>query len=252
MVSFNNLISKLVPALPKAITYQFAKKYVAGIDKESAFKTIKLLNRNGYLVTLDILGEHTRTSDVANKITNQYIDLYNEINNRTLDCNISLKPSHIGADVDIDLYNKNLRRIINASDSYGNFLRIDMESSKYTELTVESYLEERKNTKNVGTVFQAYLYRSYDDIISIDKENFNFRLCKGIYKESDEISITSKLDVNINYLKILRYAFKNNIYVGIATHDRELLVEIHKLISELNPSKDNFEFQVLYGVPIPT
>ena len=250
MISFNSLISKLIPFFPKAITYQFAKRYVAGTNKNSAFKAIESLNNDGYLVTLDILGEHTKNIETANKITQQYIDLYNEINTRNLNCNISLKPSHIGADIDKVSYNTNLSKIINTSSQFNNFLRIDMESSKYTDFTIQSFLEEREKTHNIGTVFQAYLYRTYNDIIKLNKENLNFRLCKGIYKESDEICINDRTQINDNYLKILRYAFENNIYVGIATHDTTLLNSIHNLINELTPSKDLFEFQVLYGVPM--
>ena len=144
MFSFNTLISKLIPFFPKVITYQFAKRYVAGTSKTSAFKTIESLNKNGYLVTLDILGEHTKDFDTANDITKQYIDLYHEINKRKLNCNISIKPSHIGADIDIDTYNTNLKQIITTSNQFNNFLRIDMESSKYTDFTIKSFLEQRK------------------------------------------------------------------------------------------------------------
>ena len=250
MISFNTLVSKLIPLFPKALTYQFAKKYVAGIDKHSAFKTIHSLNHDGYLVTLDILGEHVKDIKEANRISDNYIDLYKEIDHRNLNCNISLKPSHIGADIDKKTYRKNLVRILDIASKYNNFLRIDMESSKYTDFTIESFIEKRQKNKNIGTVFQAYLYRTYQDIIQLDKENLNFRLCKGIYKESDEICINDRIKINDNYLKILRYAFENKIYVGIATHDIILLDLIYKLIDELNPQKDNFEFQVLYGVPM--
>ena len=250
MIFFNSLISKFIPLFPKTIAYQIAKRYVAGTNKESAFKAIQTLNNNGYLVTLDILGEHTKELETANNISEQYIDLYNEINNRNLDCNISLKPSHIGSDISKDIYNRNLNKIIATSDRFNNFLRIDMESSKYTDLTIKSFIEQRERTNNIGTVFQAYLYRTYNDILNLDKTNLNFRLCKGIYKESDDICINNRSKINENYLKILRYAFENNIYIGIATHDTILLDSIHNLINELAPSKDRFEFQVLYGVPM--
>ena len=168
MISFNTLISKIIPFFPKALTYQFAKRYVAGTNKESALKAIQTLNDDGYLVTLDILGEHTKDLEAANNITSQYIDLYNEINNRNLNCNISLKPSHIGADLSKDIYNTNLNKIIAISYRLNNFLRIDMESSKYTDFTIQSFTEQRKRTDNIGTVFQAYLYRTYNDILKLE------------------------------------------------------------------------------------
>tara|TARA_B110001454_G_C12710010_1_gene430310 strand:+ start:417 stop:1316 length:900 start_codon:yes stop_codon:yes gene_type:complete len=250
MISFNTLISRFIPFLPKVLAYQFAKRYVAGTSKESAFKVIQNLNNSGYLVTLDILGEHTEDSRMANSITEQYIDLYHEINNRKLNCNISLKPSHIGADINKDIFNTNLNKIITISDQFSNFVRVDMESSKYTDYTIQLFEQNRLKTDNIGTVFQAYLYRTYNDIVKLDKKNLNFRLCKGIYKENKDISIHNPTEINDNYLKILRYAFENNIYVGIATHDTLLLSLIYKLIEELQPLKDTFEFQVLYGVPM--
>ena len=250
MIIFNRLISNLIPFFPKVLTYQFAKRYVAGTEKNTALDIIKSLNEDGYLVTLDILGEHTKEHQNANHITDQYIDLYNEINKRNLNCNLSIKPSHIGADISADLYNSNIHRIIDASERTSNFLRIDMESSRYTDLTIKSFTELREKTNNIGTVFQAYLYRSYDDIKKLNPQNLNIRICKGIYKESDDICINNRLKINDNYLKILRYAFENDIFIGIATHDTILLDSIHSIIQELKPPVNRFEFQVLYGVPM--
>ena len=99
-------------------------------------------------------------------------------------------------------------------------------------------------------VFQAYLYRSYDDVSNLDTRNLNIRLCKGIYKENERISIKNKEEINENYLRILEYAFRNNIFVGIATHDISLIESIYKLIESQNIGSDQFEFQTLYGVPM--
>ena len=250
MPIFNKLISSFIPYLPKTLIYQFAKRYVAGTTKETALKTIKELNNAGYLVTIDILGEHTKDQNLASKITGQYVDLYKEIDSRSLNCNISLKPTHIGSEISDDIYNLNLEKIINISEETENFVRIDMESSKHTDFTINSFLEQRSKGVNIGTVFQAYLHRTYNDIVALNPENLNFRLCKGIYKESDDVCINDRTKINDNYLKILRYAFENNIYVGIATHDTTLLESVYKLIDELSISADRFEFQVLYGVPM--
>ncbi len=250
MPIINKMISTLIPYLPKLLIYQFAKKYVAGVSQESALKTIQNLNDQGYLATLDILGEHTEDESSASSITNQYIQLYKEINSRSLDCNISLKPTHIGADISLDTYNANLKKIIIESERVNNFLRIDMESSKYTDFTINSFIRERERGVNIGTVFQAYLFRTYNDITKLDPTNLNIRLCKGIYKEHPKICINDRKKINENYMKILRYAFQSNIYVGIATHDTTLMESIHKLIKELNISNEMFEFQVLYGVPM--
>ena len=108
---FNKIVSYIIPYVPKILTYQFAKKYVAGTTKLSAMDTVKRLNNDGYLVTLDILGEHTKDEKSASLITNQYIDLYNDIHLKSLLCNISLKPTHIGSEISTDIYNENLHKI---------------------------------------------------------------------------------------------------------------------------------------------
>ena len=189
MSIINKLALTFMPLLPKALVYQFAKKYVAGTTKETALAAIKKLNQAGYIVTLDILGEHTKEENDAAKVADEYADLYREIARRDLDCNISIKPSHIGSDLSEDVYNKNLNTIIKASEDSSNFLRIDMESSKTTDFTINSFTEQRNKGVQIGTVFQAYLYRTFDDISKLDPQNLNFRLCKGIYKESDDICI---------------------------------------------------------------
>ena len=125
-----------------------------------------------------------------------------------------------------------------------------MESSLATDATINAYTQALKKSDSVGTVFQAYLYRTLDDIRSIQNNHLNFRLCKGIYKESKDISIQDRKYINDNYLKILRYAFTVNNYVGIATHDIDLLKDIYALIEELDVPSTQFEFQVLYGVPM--
>ena len=250
MSTMNKIALSFMPLLPKSLIYQFAKRYVAGTTKETALNAIEDLNKKGFVVTLDILGEHTQTRHIATEVTSDYIDLYKQIHKRRLDCNISLKPSHIGSDISEEVYNENLQKIINVSEETNNFVRIDMESSKATDFTIKSFVNEKNKGFNIGTVFQAYLHRTFDDIANLDPRNLNFRLCKGIYKESEDICITDRSKINDNYLKILRFAFENDIYVGIATHDINLLESVHELIGELNVDSNRFEFQVLYGVPM--
>ena len=164
MSIINKIALAFVPLLPKALIYQFAKKYVAGTTKETALAAIKKLNDAGYLVTLDILGEHTDNERAALKVADEYAELYHEIAKRNLDSNISIKPSHIGSDLSEDIYNKNLHTIIEASEESGNFLRIDMESSKTTDFTIDSFVRERNKGYHIGTVFQAYLHRTFDAV----------------------------------------------------------------------------------------
>lgn len=248
---FNRFITTLIPLLPLSFVRMIARRYVAGESSQEALKIVQRLNKNGYSVTLDILGEHSKNKHEAQSITNEYSDLYEKIHNQKLDCNISIKPTHIGLDIGEDFARTNLITLLNKAHETSNFLRIDMESSEVTDTTLELYNECKKEYSKVGTVLQAYLYRSEKDlkILSAD-DNCNFRLCKGIYRESPEIAIQKRGEINYNFLKLLRYAFEKKIYVGIATHSLELLKKIYDIIDELKIPVEKFEFQVLYGVPM--
>ena len=248
---FNRFITTLIPLLPLSFVRMIARRYVAGESSQEALKIVQRLNKNGYSVTLDILGEHSKNKPEAQSITNEYSDLYEKIHNQKLDCNISIKPTHIGLDIGEDFARTNLITLLNKAHETSNFLRIDMESSEVTDTTLDLYNECKKQYSEVGTVLQAYLYRSEKDLkmLSAD-DNCNFRLCKGIYRESPEIAIQKRGEINYNFLKLLRYAFEKNIYVGIATHNLELLKKTYDIIDELKIPAEKFEFQVLYGVPM--
>jgi proline dehydrogenase len=246
----NLLLIKTITLMPKSIIRLFAGKYVAGENHSTALSTVKSLNHQGFAATIDILGEHIKDRIQAKEIVLEYIDLYDEIAENNLDCNISIKPSHIGLDISENIFLENLQLLIDKAMTTKNFLRIDMESSLTTDATINAYTQALKKSDSVGTVFQAYLFRTLDDIRSIQNNHLNFRLCKGIYKESKDISIQDRKYINDNYLKILRYAFTVDNYVGIATHDIDLLKDIYALIEELDVPSTQFEFQVLYGVPM--
>ncbi len=253
MIQFvlNHLIIKLTPLLPRIIVWRIAGKYVAGETAEEALAVIKKLNDKEFSVTVDILGENTKETETADKVTNEYLRLYDEIHKRGLDCNISVKPSHIGLDISRDCIHSNLNKLMEKAKGTDNFLRIDMESSLITDTTIELYKELKKQYPKIGMVFQAYLYRTENDLKYLGKNGgANFRLCKGIYQESPDIAIQGRRKINSNFLKLLRFAFENKIYVGIATHDLELLENSYALIDDLNIPSNMFEFQVLYGVPM--
>ena len=249
MIIFNKLIILILPLIPKRLIKIIAKKYIAGTTLEEAVNTIKNLNSIGQKVTLDILGEHTKSIEECNNITDDYIRILKEINKSKLDCNISVKPSHIGSDINSNIVLENFSKIQGAANKFDNFIRLDMESSKITDLTIEVYNNLLKKSSNIGIVIQAYLYRSMKDIGNL-KKNTNIRLCKGIYNESPEIAIKDAQEINNNYIKLLNYAFDRNIFVGIASHDEELIKRCIELIKNRNISNNSFEFQYLYGVPM--
>ena len=246
---FNKLITFLVPFLPKIFVRLFSNKYIAGINQDEALKIIKRLNDKNLLATIDILGEHTKSINEANLITNEYVSLYKKIKSKNLNCNISIKPSHIGADISEDLFLKNLEKIHSHSISCDNFLRIDMEDSSFTNLTINAFNHRYKIKNNIGIVIQAYLKRSHNDIIKL-KEKTNIRLCKGIYNESKQVAIKSPIKINKNYIALLKTAIKQGLFVGIATHDPKLIDDIIEYIEDENINNTQFEFQFLYGVPL--
>ena len=248
---FNQVLIWTAPLLPMSLIQLIAGRYVAGDNYKDALKIVEKLNHNGYSITIDILGEHSKTESISTEITNKYIDLFKSINSKKLDCNISVKPTHLGLDINYECAEKNLLSLSNTAKEYNNFLRIDMESSDVTDRTIQLYKRCKKNYSKSGTVIQAYLHRSIEDLKKLKSDtSFNFRLCKGIYRESSDIAIQNRKDINKNYLHLLEYAFKHDLYVGIATHDLDIIKATYKLIDKYQIKPERFEFQVLYGVPI--
>ncbi len=247
--TLNKLLIMIVPKLPIVLIKLFSNRYIAGISFEEALNVVEKINNNNMSATIDILGEHTSTYSEADKITNDYINLYKLINKCSLDCNISLKPSHIGSDLDIKYFEKNLIKIHNEASNNGNFLRIDMENSLLTQLTINSFNKLYKNNKNIGIVIQAYLHRSINDIDNLPP-NTNIRLCKGIYNESSKVAMKNSAKINKNYIKLLEKSLERKIYVGIATHDNKLINKALDLIERKNINSNQFKFQILYGVPM--
>tara|TARA_Y100001970_G_C14129869_1_gene801078 strand:- start:71 stop:925 length:855 start_codon:yes stop_codon:yes gene_type:complete len=227
-----------------------ANHYVAGNTIEEATQKTKQLNLKNYRVTIDLLGEHIKELEQTTDITNIYIELLNQIHSQNLDSNISVKPTHIGLDIGIKTFKTNALKLVKKAQDLNNFIRFDMENSTTTDATIDVFKEIHKNHENVGTVFQAYLKRTYSDLEKLMDNKINFRLCKGIYNENAEIAYKSYQDINANYLKIAELAFKNNSYIGLATHDLNLLEQLYELIEKYDVSSKNFEFQVLYGVPM--
>jgi proline dehydrogenase len=246
----NNILASSLPILPKVFVGLVARRYVAGEIKEHALATVSALNAKGFEVTLDILGEHVTSSEEAEKITDAYIDLFHEISNHHLRSNISLKPTHLGLDLEYSLCEKNLFRILDAAAESGNFLRIDMEDSPHTDDTLMLYRNCLQRYPEVGPVLQAYMHRSSNDLSQLSQSPLNFRLCKGIYREPPDIAIQERVAINDNFISLLQQAFETDAYVGIATHDQGLIDRTLVLIKQMNIPDSRFEFQVLYGVPM--
>tara|TARA_B100001250_G_scaffold413780_1_gene449062 strand:+ start:957 stop:1859 length:903 start_codon:yes stop_codon:yes gene_type:complete len=250
MSLFNSIVTSALPFLPKWFAKPFARPYVAGQTEDDAIDHIRILNGKGFSATVDILGEHVISKKEARNITTQYCSLYDRIANEALDCNISIKPTHVGLNISLTEAISNITTILKKAKDSGNFLRIDMEDSSFTDQTIEIYSQCKKIYQDVGMVIQSYLHRSIDDIIFLANDQFNSRICKGIYKESEYIAYQDKVKIQDNFLKLAKTMITRNAYPAFATHDQELIDRLLDWITRDKVSKNLFEFQVLYGVPM--
>ena len=246
----NNILASSVSVMPKWFIKLFSKSYIAGHRPKEVIDIVKNLNSQGFSATIDILGEHINSQDKTNSVTKEYIQIYNDIAKNSVDSNISVKPTHIGLDISMDLALENFKILINKASESSNFLRIDMENSKNTDSTFKIYNDLFKIYPKVGVVLQAYLKRSIADIEKLAGPGFNARICKGIYKENKNIAYQDPEDISKNFLAMAKAMLAKNSYACYATHDLQLIDDLVSLTKEMDADTSKFEFQVLYGVPM--
>ncbi len=251
---FNKLIAAILPYFPKQFVWIFAKPYVSGKKVEDAIKASKELNAQGCMVTIDILGEFIKTLDEAEANKKEYIDLIERVEKEEIDGNYSVKPTMFGLLIDKEVCYHHIRDIVAKAAEYNNFIRVDMEDSPCTDMTIEIFRKLKAEfPKNVGLVLQAYMKRTYKDLqdlmdIHSEEAPLNYRLCKGIYVEPAEIAYKKYEEINEHFIQDIEFCFKNGVYPGIATHDKPVVEGAYKLIEKYNVPKDKYEFQMLYGV----
>jgi len=244
----NKIIVGTLPLVPRGIVRKFANKYIAGDKLEHAVNTAKKLNDKGFMGTIDVLGEDVFVKDDAKRAKDECLAVLEAIDKHKLNANQSVKLTSLGFKIDLDFCAKNLAEIITAARALDIFVRIDMEDSSTTTDTISMFKEMQSKFNNVGIVLQSYLRRTYDDAAKLIETGTNFRLCKGIYIEPEEIAFKDKQEVRDSFLRILRLMLEKNSYVGIATHDDYLVEGAYRLIDELKKNKDEYEFQMLLGV----
>jgi len=248
MKTFNKIVVPAIKILPKGVVRIFAGKYIAGDKLSDAVLTVKALNKKNLMATIDVLGEFTENTDEAQKSKEENIEVLNAIHENKLNCNLSIKLTMLGLKIDYEFCKKLVREILERAEMLNIFVRIDMEDSSVTEITISLFEEMRKSFDNVGIVIQAYLKRSEEDILRLTAIGANFRICKGIYVEPEEIAYKEDDQIRKNFLRILRIALEKKSYCGIATHDEYLIKESVNLIREFKLQKENYEFQMLLGV----
>jgi proline dehydrogenase len=231
-------------------------RFVAGMSVEEALAACQRVNKEGIAVTLDSLGESVATEAESRKSADIYHELLDAIHTRGLNANVSVKLSQVGMDFDPALAERIVGEMVEHAARVQSFVRIDMEGSPYTEATIA--MTERLAAKfpgAVGTVLQAYLFRTEADTERLLSENIRIRLCKGAYKEGPAIAFPAKSDVDANYVKLMKrvVTFTNpatgkGVFCGIATHDEVIVEQMRTFVREHNVDKSAFEFQMLYGV----
>ncbi|MCB1032506.1 MAG: proline dehydrogenase family protein, partial [Acidobacteria bacterium] len=181
MSVFSRLVVTTLPVVPKFVVGKVASRYVAGSTMEDALRTVKRLNGDGAMATLDILGEEVQEAEKTHAAVEQYLALYREIADRGLDANVSVKPTMLGLKIDRGIFRDHILRLAEAAAKRENFLRMDMEDRTTTDDTLSTYREIFPRFPNIGVVLQAYMRRTLKDIDGLPAEGGNVRLCKGIY-----------------------------------------------------------------------
>lgn len=227
---------------------QVTRRFIAGENIDDAIKEIQELNKLGITATFDHLGESTTSEAEAEADVREYFRVLRRIDETGVNSNVSVKPTQLGLDISEALCQRNIRRIVEEAQRYGNFVRMDMEGSDKTDATLRIFYALREEFDNVGIVLQAYLYRTEKDVDEVLQRGARIRLCKGAYDEPETVAFPEKKDVDDNYVKLMQKLLKSGIYHGIATHHERMIQETKNFAAREGISKDAFEFQMLYGV----
>src|SRR6266540_5104671 len=240
------------PALKRVLSGRLARplvrRFVAGETLAEAIENVQKLNAAGMTASLDYLGESVGTAAEAGAAATQYIAILHGIERAGALCDASLKLTQMGLDVDRDLCQRNVERIVAQAAQFDNFIRIDMEGSGYTQVTLDIFNQIFAAHKNVGVVIQSYLYRSEADVRELNALGVRVRLCKGAYSEPESVAFPRKADTDENYIKLMRLLLSEGVYPGIATHDERMIDATREFAAREDIPPDRFEFQMLYGV----
>ena len=229
---------------------RMASRFVAGETIDEAIPAVRALNARGITASLDLLGESVHHEEEARTTARSYLEILDRIKAEKLDANVSLKLTAMGLDVSEDLCVANVQMVLERARDYDSFVRLDMESSEYTERTLQMF-EHRlypSYPKNVGIVLQSYLRRSVADVELANRLGCRVRLCKGAYQEPPSVAFPDKRDVDQTYVRCMHALMTDGNYPGLATHDERIIAEAKRFASERKIPPDRYEFQMLYGV----
>lgn len=237
---------KLVTHAP--FSRQAARRFVAGETVDDLMRAAREVNALGMTATVDYLGESVQDRADARAAANVYIEVLDRIEGEGLQSNVSLKLTQMGQDIDDDFLRENVGRVFERAMAYDTFVRLDMESSDYTQRTLDFFRSIRERHPNVGVVLQSYLYRTEDDVREMNELGARVRLCKGAYAEPESVAYQDKSDVDANFVACARLLLREGVYPGIATHDERMIDAAKRYAAEQDIPIGDFEFQMLYGV----
>lgn len=234
--------------MKNGLSRRVARRFVAGEALDHAIEAARAVNDALQTASLDLLGENVADEASARRSAQNYLAIFDRIAQEHLDANVSLKLTQLGLNLGVSLCEELLDSIVSHAARHWNFVRVDMEGSAYTQRTIDIVKSVRARQANVGTVMQAYLYRTERDIHNLLDLGCRIRLCKGAYSEPPEIAFPKKADVDANYVKLMKILLPSGIYHGIATHDPAMIRATKDFAREKKIGRDKFEFQMLYGI----
>ncbi|HKP38435.1 MAG TPA: proline dehydrogenase family protein [Pyrinomonadaceae bacterium] len=225
-------------------------RFIAGDTIDEAVKAIRDLNGHGCSASFDHLNESVGSASETEAEVQEYLDILEQIDQTGINSNVSIKLTQFGLDMDPELAYRNARRVVEDAARRGNFVRVDMEGSAVTQVTIDIFkrLRAEFGLNDVGIVLQSYLRRTYDDAQELLKIPARIRICKGAYNEPPEVAFPDKKDVDDNYVRVMKLLLSSGTYHGIATHDPNMINATIRYAREEGISKDAFEFQMLYGI----
>ena len=228
---------------------RFASRFVPGETLDEALAVTRDLQAKGLTVSLDLLGESVTSPAEAEHARDMYIAILRAMRSQGFEVNASLKPTQMGLDIDAAMYDRSVRSILDVARETNGFVRIDMESSAYTQQTLDYYETLAPEfIGHTGVVIQAALRRSTDDIERLISLGARVRLCKGAYLEPPAVAYPDKKDVDAHYIRLMERLLSDGNYPAIATHDEAMIAHAKRFVAERGIPHDRFEFQMLFGV----
>ena len=231
-----------------SLARRLSTRFVAGETLEDALAVARKLNAEGISVTLDHLGESVSTLEEAAEARDVYLRTLNALHGNGIEGNVSLKLTQFGLDLCAEQCLANVEILVRVAAEIGSFVRVDMESSDYTDRTLDLVHTLHARHGAVGVVIQSYLYRSQADVERLCGAKIRVRLCKGAYLEPAAVAFPRKSDVDRSYLELTRYLLQHGVYPALATHDDAVIRQVCRFVADRQIPLDSFEFQMLYGI----